>query len=90
MGARWAMVRGSGSSSPVPRDSSVTTYLQSKSAGIDTSQLSAAVGWTNTTSCTTGNGAGCLVTVTVTYTYHFVYRLPPITMTSASTLVVSQ
>lgn len=92
MGARWAMVRGSGCSTGgcPATSSSVTSYLQSKSAGLDTSQLSAVVGWSNTTTCLTGNGAGCLVTVTVTYTYHFVYRLPAITMTSASTMVVSQ
>ena len=62
IGARYAMVRGSRSSSPAT-NSSVQTYVQGLAVGLNTSSL------TVTTSWNPNNNPGSTVTVNVSYVF---------------------
>jgi Flp pilus assembly protein TadG len=105
-GARWAIVRGSqctvltgGCPATAPQ---VQAYVQSLSEGATTaSSISVTTSWPGTgTGCSGGTGgaglhnvAGCPVVVTVTYPFKFILPYmprPTLTMSSSSTMVISQ
>jgi len=92
LGARYAMVRGSRCTyTGCPATTaSIQTYVRSKAPGINNSLLTVSTTWANSSNCTTSNGPGCVVTVAVSYTYNFVYKLAPITISSSSSMVISQ
>lgn len=81
-GARYASIRGSGSSNPLPTSPSpcggsctnassgdpTTTYIQGLAVGLNTNNLTVATSWSSSTG--NGNAAGGTVTVKVTYGYN--------------------
>ncbi len=84
-GARYAMVRGSGASSPAT-SSSVSSYVKGEAQGLNTQNL------TVTTTWPTNNSPGSVVKVQVTYNFAPFSRLwstAQIPMTSTSQMVIS-
>jgi hypothetical protein len=72
--------------------SSISTYIQSKAAGLDTTKLSTTVSWTNTNEMPLNvNSSGSVVrnNVTVTVTYQWVPVAYLATMNLTSTSVMS-
>lgn len=95
IGTRYAMVRGSLCTlSGCPATTkSVAAYVRSVSPGVDTTQMTVSTTWSTTPSCTTSEGAGCIVTVSVSYPFSFAafnYVLPNFTITSQSQMTISQ
>jgi hypothetical protein len=76
LGARYASVHGTQSGSPFT-SSTVTTYIQGLSSGLNTAQLSA------TATYSPNQAAGSIATVTVTYNYS------PLTLFSKTTIPLS-
>ncbi|HUY28669.1 MAG TPA: TadE/TadG family type IV pilus assembly protein [Candidatus Binataceae bacterium] len=68
--ARYAMVHGSTSLSPV-QQSDLQTYVQGLATGLNSSRLSASATWTP------NNQPGSIVQVTVTYDFQFIGGLFP-------------
>jgi Flp pilus assembly protein TadG len=90
MGARYAMVRGSGCTSPdCPATiASVQTYVRSISPIADPNQMTVDTAWSSGYGCSTKpyQAAGCTVSVTVTYPYQFAGSfLSAVTMPLSST-----
>ena len=78
LGARYAGVHGSDSSSPFS-STSVTSYIQGLSSGLKTSSLSA------TATSSPNNSPGSTASVTVTYTYQPVRPFSQTTISLSST-----
>lgn len=78
LGARYAAVHGSDSSSPFT-SSAVTSYIQGLSSGLKTSSLSA------TATSTPNNSPGSTANVTVTYTYQPIRPFSQTTISLSST-----
>ena len=95
-GSRYAIVRGSNCTlAGCPATSAdVQTYVRGLAPGVDPNSLSVVATWP-ATGCigATANAPGCPVTVTVTYPFTFLVRLMPnfpMSMSSASTMIISQ
>jgi Flp pilus assembly protein TadG len=102
LGSRYAIVRGTSCPPALSGcaasslNTNIANYIRSVSPGVDPNSLTVTQNWTNTNECTAtqaplANGPGCVVTVTVSYPFHFVaFPFPQITMSSSSTMVISQ
>ena len=82
---RYAMVHGSGSSSPA-QASDLTTLVKNRAVGLDPTKI------TVTTTWNPNNSAGSSVTVQVQYSFQALVPYMPSSMTlkSASTMIISQ
>lgn len=77
----------------LPCQADITTYIDSKITGLDTSNLLTPVYvWEPASAtCSAKAGAGCYVRITVQYKFDFVaLPLPSQTMTSQSQMIISQ
>jgi hypothetical protein len=95
MGARYAIVRGTGCTvSGCPATAtSIQTYLLSENPGLATTNLQVKASWATAPGCTDANqqGRACLVTVQVVYPFRFSYPLNwTTTITGSSSMVISQ
>jgi Flp pilus assembly protein TadG len=92
IGVRYAIVHSSCTSPCTPATSAdIQTYVQGLSP--DLSGLTVSTTWSASGNCDTNpyTGPGCLATTTASYTYHFFLpRLPTISMSSQSQMIVSQ
>jgi Flp pilus assembly protein TadG len=92
IGARYAIVHSSCTSPCTPATSAqIQTYVQGLSP--DLNGVSVSTVWSASGNCTTSpyTGPGCLATVTATYSYtFFIPRVPSLTMSSRSEMIVSQ
>lgn len=76
-----------------PCEADITTYIDSKITGLDTSNLLTPVySWEPASAmCSATASAGCYVRITIQYEFQFVaLPLPPQTITSVSQMVISQ
>ena len=102
LGARWAIVRGSGCAAPLDHcnasGTDVQDYVRAQAPILDTGSLAVSTSWSTSTdptvACGTGgtNVPGHNVCVTVTYPFHF--ALPfvsssTLTLSSTSKMVIS-
>jgi Flp pilus assembly protein TadG len=103
LGARWAIVRGSGCTSPVPdcnaTQAEIQSYVQSVSPNLNSSLLTVTVSWTSSANpsaaCGAGgtNAPGNSVCVTVSYPFSFAVPLvstQTLTLSSTSKMVISE
>jgi Flp pilus assembly protein TadG len=100
LGARYAIVRGSGCTNPdcpATKDS-IQDYVRSQSSLVDPTDVTVTSKWpgTNSTCSATSapyNAQGCLVSVQVTYQFQFILPLIPTgswPLSSTSQMVISQ
>ena len=95
LGSRYAMVHGSACSvTGCPASpAAIQSYVRSKTAGIDSTQLSVVPAYSTAPGCTDTNNQGplCIVTVTASYTFKFA-ALPRVSipMTATSQMIISQ
>jgi Flp pilus assembly protein TadG len=105
-GARWAMVRGAtctqsgevGEANCPATEAEIQTYVQGLSLGNMTpSSVTVTPAWAAENGCSgyaNNNGPGCQVAITVSYPFTLslpLVRLPPnITLSSTSTMIISQ
>ena len=102
LGTRYAMVRGSGCTSPCSSAtaSSVQSYVRAQSVGLTASSMTVTTTWSPaaspTSACNAGTGSnapGHVVCVTVSYPFSYPLPLVPsaaITVSSTSQMMISQ